>query len=218
MALPTITRGLRARREGRREERVGSGTCSGSSAARGLRGVMRFCSISDAPSPSIGRPDIGGSGSPAPSTIRAGAAAEGGAPGLGAGRPAEGEMAPTLPEAGRSGIAKSVLDTPPGAELGGTGGLDLAPPALVPVAVWLAATVALVDPATGGVDARAAFAAPGAGGLGRIVTVASGAGCGGSPAAIRWRGGGGSAASRPEAGSAGCGAGGAGAADAGLGG
>jgi hypothetical protein len=124
-------------------------------------------------------------------------------------------VAPAFPKAGRSGIATSVFDPPPGTEPGGTGGLDLAPPALAPVAVWLAAAVALVDPAAGGVDANAAFAAPGAGGLGRIDTVASGAGCGGSPAAIRWRGGDASAVSRPGAGSAGFGAG---AADAGLGG
>ena len=166
MALPTITRGLRARREGRREERVGSGTCSGSSAARGLRGVMRFCSISDAPSPSIGRPEIGGSGSPAPSTIRAGAAAAGGVPGLAVGRPAEGEMAPTLPEGGRSGIATSAFAAPLVADAGGTGGPALAPPAPAPVAVGPAAAVALVDPATGGLEAKAAFA-----GLGRIDTV-----------------------------------------------
>jgi hypothetical protein len=185
--LPTITRGLRARREGRREERVGSGTCSGSSAARGLRGVMRFCSISDGPSPSIGRPDIGGSGSPAPSTIRAGAAAGGGVLGLGVGRPAEGEMAPALPGAGRSGIATSALEAPPVTDTGGTGGLALAAPAPVPVAVGPAAAVAvaLVEPATGGLDAKAAFASPGAGGLGRIDTGASGAGCGSRPAAIR---------------------------------
>ena len=200
-ALPTITRGLRARREGRREERVGSGTCSGSSAARGLRGVMRFCSISDAPSPSIGRPEIGGSGSPAPSTIRAGAAAAGGMPGLAVGRPAEGEMAPTLPEGGRSGIAKSVF----AARSSPTRGLrwtGLGDAGTAPVAVGPAAAVALVDPATGGLR-KAAFA-----GLGRIDTAASGAGCGGSPAAIRCRGAGGSAASWLAAGSAGRGAGG----------
>ena len=92
-------------------------------------------------------------------------------------------MAPTLPEAGRSGIATSALDAPPVADMGGAGGLDLAPPAPAPVAVGLGAAVALVDPATSGLDAKAAFAS--AGGLGRIDTVPSGAGCGGSPAAIR---------------------------------
>jgi hypothetical protein len=68
-ALPTITRGLRARLEGR----LGAGTWSGSKAARGLRGVLRLGSMSDPASPS-GRPDIGGSGSPAPSTTRPGEA------------------------------------------------------------------------------------------------------------------------------------------------
>jgi hypothetical protein len=44
MALPTMTRGLRAR-----SERLGGGgTCSGSSAARGLRGEMGGLSLIDA--------------------------------------------------------------------------------------------------------------------------------------------------------------------------
>ncbi len=56
IALPAITSGLRARFE----RRVGTGTCSGSSAARGQRGVMRFCSISEVPIHRCGRPDMGG--------------------------------------------------------------------------------------------------------------------------------------------------------------
>jgi hypothetical protein len=106
-------------------------------------------------------------------------------PGLGVGRPAEGEMALALPGAGRSGIATSALEAPPVTDTGGTGGLALAAPAPVPVDVGPSAAVAFVDPATGGLDAKAAFASPGAGGLGRIDTGASGAGCGGRPAAIR---------------------------------
>src|SRR4029077_8548497 len=71
-ALPTITSGLRARLECR----LGARTWSGSRAARGLRGAMRLGSIYDSATPS-GRADIGGSGSPAPSTTRPGDAAWG---------------------------------------------------------------------------------------------------------------------------------------------
>ena len=56
IALPTITRGLRVRLE----RRVGTVTCSGSSAARGDRGVRRFCSGNDVTTPSCGRPEMGG--------------------------------------------------------------------------------------------------------------------------------------------------------------
>jgi hypothetical protein len=56
MALPTMTSGLRAFFE----RRLGAGTFSGWSAARGLRGVMRFCSINGAPSGSMGRFEMGG--------------------------------------------------------------------------------------------------------------------------------------------------------------
>ena len=59
----------------------------------------------------MGRPDIGGSGSPASSTSRAVDAA-GGAPELGTERPDEGERAPTLPDASRGGVAESGLAAP----------------------------------------------------------------------------------------------------------
>jgi hypothetical protein len=55
IALPMITSGLRTRLE----RRVGTGTCSGSSAARGLRGVIRL-SIFGLPNPSADRPDMEG--------------------------------------------------------------------------------------------------------------------------------------------------------------
>src|SRR5690348_5869868 len=72
-ALPAITNGLRTRLE----RRDGNGTCSGSSAARGLRGVIRLESI-DAPSD---EPDCtGGRGSLAAGTAR-GAGGGGGADG-----------------------------------------------------------------------------------------------------------------------------------------
>jgi hypothetical protein len=44
MALPTTTKGLRARSD----RRGGGGSCSGSSAARGLRGEMGGLSLIDA--------------------------------------------------------------------------------------------------------------------------------------------------------------------------
>jgi len=109
-----ITSGLRARLEGR-EERVGNGTWSGSRAARGLRGVMRLGSksevaesgeaTSDAASPS-GWPDMGGSGSPTPSTTRPGGAGRG-VRDVGIARPGAAETAPTLADLDRSGIGKS---------------------------------------------------------------------------------------------------------------
>src|ERR1051325_919225 len=66
IALPMMTNGLRARFD----RRVGTWTCSGSNAARGERGVIRFCSASDAPMPSWGRAEIGGYGSPISSGVR----------------------------------------------------------------------------------------------------------------------------------------------------
>src|SRR5262249_8751526 len=98
-ALPTITSGLRARLECR----LGPGTWSGSSAARGLRGAMRLGSMYDPATPS-GRADIGASGSPAPSTTRSGNAE----PGVLDGGVADvGAAATTLAEVDRPGSAKS---------------------------------------------------------------------------------------------------------------
>jgi hypothetical protein len=129
---------------------------------------MRFGSksgvaTSGAPSPS-GRPDIGGSGSPAPSTTRPGGVA----------------AVPILADLARSGIAKSGLGNS-GLGNSGLSKSDLADPLADPCA----------DP---GIDPCAnrlgmvAFGDP-AGGLGRKAALvdASGGGCAGSPAAIRCR-------------------------------
>src|SRR5262249_20522098 len=75
--------------------RLGTATCSGASAARGLRGVMRLVSMTDPPSPS-GRPDMGGSGSPTPSTTRPEVVASGNPADAGSGlaRGSDGSMVP----------------------------------------------------------------------------------------------------------------------------
>jgi hypothetical protein len=67
MALPMTTKGCRALFE----RRVGISTVSGSSAVRGLRGVIClvfFEPIGAAPTPFTSRSDRGGYGSPAPGT------------------------------------------------------------------------------------------------------------------------------------------------------
>src|SRR3982074_2929455 len=65
---------------------------------------MRFCSNGAAPGPSV-RPEMGGSGSPAPITNRPGAAG-GGEPDDGVGSPGATGTAATLPDVCRPGIAK----------------------------------------------------------------------------------------------------------------
>jgi hypothetical protein len=70
MALPTMTSGFRTRLE----RRVGTVTCSGWSAARGLRGLMRL-SAGAAAGASVGRPEAGAAAGPASGALRSGAAA-----------------------------------------------------------------------------------------------------------------------------------------------
>src|SRR5579862_1123218 len=85
IALPTITRGCRARVE----RLVGTSTLSGSSTARGLRGVIRpvsgiFGVIGAGPFALGARADNGGYGSPAPCTALSDALGAGRASGRGA--------------------------------------------------------------------------------------------------------------------------------------
>jgi hypothetical protein len=157
---------------------------------------------SEAESPS-GRPDIGGSGSPAPTTTRAGAAG-GGATDLAiVGSDAPAAVA-SLADLGRSGIAKSGLVE----SLGASG---LADPPATPEAGFATPAAAdgpgLADAFVGDADVGAlgppaALAAPTGGGLGRRASLvdASGGGCGGSPPAIRCRADGASGWFEPEAG------------------
>lgn len=167
--------------------------------------------ISDDASPS-GRPDIGGSGSPAPSTTRPSAA---GVTEVGMGIPDAAEAVPTLPERGRSGIAKSALDNSgldtlgletSGFDASDLGGSDLGEPGLAaplmgagagelsPVVAFAASAAGEFEPPIDRVDAEAGELIPPAplerfeaGGLGRsgLFVDPSGGGCGGKPAAIR---------------------------------
>ena len=127
---------------------------------------MRFGSksgvaTSGAPSPS-GRPDIGGSGSPAPSTTRPGGVA----------------AVPILADLTRSGIAKSGLDNS-ALDNSGLSKSDLADPLADPCAD------PCIDPCADR-PGMVAFGDP-TGGLGRKTALVdgSGGGCGGSPEAIR---------------------------------
>src|SRR5262245_64768048 len=149
---------------------------------------MRFCSISAAPIPSIGRPEIGGSGSPASSTSRDAVAACAPA----SGRPVEGEEAPTLPDVARGAIGGSALAAPPVAVAPAAPATDLPLPA---AGAGVAVTVALVAPAWVPVDAALDPIGP--------FAAASGTGCGGSPPATRWRAADASTLLRPDAGSTG---------------
>src|SRR5262245_46238763 len=146
---------------------------------------MRFCSISAAPIPPIGRPEIGGSGSPASSTSRDAVAACAPA----SGRPVEGEEAPTLPDVARGAIGGLALAAPP---------VAVAPAADLPLpaaGAGVAVTVALVPPAWIPVDAALDPIGP--------FAAASGTGCDGSPAATRWRAADASTLLRPDGGSTG---------------